>query len=141
MGEGIKWMRFPKRERITDRTTMSSRYWDCACFQPTKDIKFLGFGIFGAYNGNDLVFEIKWKYGGEESEVFEFDFAEHELDDETKTSYTVDIRKFGCSAIDMQPDEKVFVFAKCKDNDIEYHNRQVFYGYGGYHRDYSRFDF
>ena len=32
MGEGIKWMRFPKRERITDRTTMSSRYWDCACF-------------------------------------------------------------------------------------------------------------
>jgi hypothetical protein len=115
-------MRFPKRETITDRTTMSTRYWDCACFSPNRDIKFLGFGIFAPFHGNKMIFEVKWKYDGEESEVFEFDTDDYEFNDETK-SYTVDIRNFGCPPITMETGESIFVFAKCKDMEISYQNR------------------
>lgn len=140
MGEGIRWLRFPKRESITDRTTMSTRYFDCACFSPNRDVRFLGFGIFGPFNGNNLIFEVKWRYDGEDSELFEFNTEDYEFDDVNK-SYTVDIRKFGCAPIDIDTGDKIYVFAKVKDMEIDYSSRQVFYGYGGYSREYSIFDF
>ena len=120
---------------------MSTRYWDCACFSPKRDIKFLGFGIYGPYNGNNVIFEVKWKIEGEDSEVYEFDTSEYEINDDGY-SYTVDIRKFGCAPVNLESGTSVFVFLKCKEvGDVSYEDRQVFYGYGGYERAYSIFDF
>ena len=81
-GEGIKWMRFPFKERITDRGSMSPNYWDCACFSPNRDIKFLGFGIFGQFDGKDITFEVKWRIDGEDSEVYDFDTSQFEKNED-----------------------------------------------------------
>ena len=80
---------------------MSTR-WDCACFCPNRDIKFLGFGVFRRHNGEPIVYEVKWRIKDEDSDVYEFDSAEKEADEDCPQSMTVDIRQFGCPPVKVE---------------------------------------
>ena len=145
-GVAVKWQRFPKKENgITDRVSMSARYWDCACFSPKRDIKFLGVGLFGPCHGNDLTFELKWMIEGEdESDPVFFNTADNEYDKESQT-YLADIRDLDCSPFTVKSGSKLYIFVKAKGNEDgsyeSYRNRQVWYGYGGSRKEYSEFDF
>lgn len=39
---------------------LEMNYWDVITYVPRKDIKFIGFGLFGNYNNISMQIRVKW---------------------------------------------------------------------------------
>lgn len=109
--DGIKWYRFPpSRCRFDDYVYMSNCRWDACCFVPKRSIMFMGFGVLGNYRGKDMSYKIQWIIDDVESDEFDVDFTNDQLDEKWK-SYHIDIRKLGQKYIPCNEGSKIVV--KC----------------------------
>lgn len=78
----MKWRRF--RNHYPDSYWyISPRNTDAIKFIPLKDIIFMGFGMHGNYERNDMLMKFWWTIDeGEDSEKYETTVIEAELDQE-----------------------------------------------------------